>query len=86
MEVCYKLIRGTIAREIAEGLTAKTNFGFEPEVTAKLSRYKKDGKHLSFGIVPISYYPRSVAEGKHMKAFRDGAKALGEILKYNLGK
>jgi glycosyltransferase involved in cell wall biosynthesis len=86
MEVCYKLIRGDIARELAQKFEAKTNFGFEPEVTARLSQYKIEGKHLKFEIVPISYYPRSVAEGKHMKAFQDGIKALKEILKYNINK
>lgn len=85
MEVCYKLIKGDVARSLAEGLTARSNFGFEPEITAKLSKYKQNGKHLSYAIVPISYYPRSVAEGKHMKAFRDGMKALKEIIAYNLG-
>jgi glycosyltransferase involved in cell wall biosynthesis len=85
MEVCYKLIRGDVARELGNGITSLSNFGFEPEITAKLSKYKKaDGKHLKLGIVSISYYPRSVAEGKHMKAFRDGMKALNEIIKFNL--
>ena len=84
MEVCYKLIRGGIARDVAQNIVAKSNFGFEPEVTAKLSKYRRDGKHLEFGVVPISYYPRSIAEGKHMKAIRDGMKALFEIIRYNL--
>lgn len=84
MEVCYKLIRGGIARDIAKNIDSKTNFGFEPEITAKLSRYKKEGKHLSFKVMPISYFPRSIAEGKHMKAIEDGFKALLEILKFNL--
>lgn len=84
MEVCYKLIKGDIAREIAETIESKSNFGFEPEVTAKLAKYSKDGKKLKFGIVPISYYPRSIEEGKKMKADQDGIKALKEILKFNL--
>jgi len=85
MEVCYKLIRGDIARELADKITAISNFGFEPEITARLSRYKKpDGSCLRFLILPISYYPRSVAEGKKMRAVRDGLLALWEIFKYNL--
>lgn len=84
MEVCYKMMRGDVVRKIADGLTANSNFGFEPEITAKLSQYILEGRHLKFGIIPISYYPRSIAEGKHMKAFRDGIKALKEILHYNL--
>jgi glycosyltransferase involved in cell wall biosynthesis len=83
MENCYKMVKGDIIRELAKDFTATSNFGFEPEVTAKLSLYKKDGKHLKFGIVPVSYFPRSVAEGKHMKAFSDGWKALKEIIRYN---
>ncbi len=85
MEVCYKLIRGDIARELAEKITATSNFGFEPEITARLSRYKKpDSSCLRFLILPISYYPRSITEGKKMRAIRDGLLALWEILKYNL--
>jgi glycosyltransferase involved in cell wall biosynthesis len=84
METCYKMIKGDVIRELAQGFTATSNFGFEPEVTAKLSKYKLNGKHLKLGIYPISYYPRSIAEGKHMKAFEDGMKALKEVLIYNL--
>jgi glycosyltransferase involved in cell wall biosynthesis len=84
MEVCYKMIRGDVARKIAVNLKATSNFGFEPEITAKLSRYKIDGKHLKFIVLPISYTPRSIQEGKKMSAFRDGFKALIEIIKFNL--
>lgn len=84
MEVCYKLINGKVAREIADTIVSRTNFGIEPELTAKLSRYKKDGKRLSFGVVPINYYPRSIAEGKKMNAIKDGIHAAREILKFNL--
>lgn len=84
MEVCYKLTRGQIFREVGSKIHATSNFGFEPEITAKLSKYKLNGKHLKFGIVPITYKPRSMAEGKKMKAFKDGFKALKEIVKYNL--
>lgn len=83
MEVCYKLVRGDIMREIASKIKAKSNFGFEPELTAKLARYKKGGKHLNFGIVPIKYFPRTIEEGKHIR-WTDGVKAIIEIIKYNL--
>lgn len=86
MEVCYKLIRGDVARELGKGLVAKSNFGFEPEITTKLSKYKINEKHLKYAVIPIHYYPRSVAEGKKMKAVRDGLKALIEIIKYNFSK
>ena len=84
METCYKLINGKIAREIANGLSATSNFGFEPEITAKLGKYKKEHKQtLRMGIYPIYYNARSIEEGKKMKAFEDGFKALKEILYYN---
>jgi len=83
MEVCYKLINGEIARQIAKRLTATSNFGFEPEITAKLSRYKINGKHLKFEVLPITYLPRTIEEGKKIR-WVDGLKALKEILKYNL--
>lgn len=88
MEVCYKLMRGDVARKIAETITSKSTFGLEPELTAKLSKIKinKDGrlKHLRFGVIPVSYFPRTIEEGKKMNAFKDGFKALGEILRYNI--
>ena len=85
MEVCYKLIKGDIARDIASKLTATSNFGFEPEVTARLANYKINGKHLKFDILPISYFPRTIEQGKKIR-WKDGFKAIGEIIKYNLAK
>jgi len=89
METGYKVIRGTIFREIAQTLTAKTTFGFEPEVTAKLSKYKiidEKGRHIKFTEIPINYNPRTIAEGKKMKGLSDGFKALIEIFRFNLFK
>jgi hypothetical protein len=85
MEVCYKLIRGDVARDIAPTIESTSSFGLEPELTAKLSKYRRNGKHLKFRICPVSYHPRSKEEGKHLNAFRDGIKALGEIFRYNIG-
>ncbi len=84
MEVCYKMMRGNVARELGKTIESTSRFGLEPEITAKLSKYKINGKHLKFGVVPISYYPRTLAEGKKMNAINDGIKALKEILQYNL--
>lgn len=84
MEVCYKLVKGNVFRDIAQNLESTSNFGLEPETTAKLSKYKIDGRYLRFGVIPISYHPRSVEQGKHMKAWKDGVKALMEIIRYNL--
>ncbi|MDP6630121.1 MAG: glycosyltransferase family 2 protein [Kiritimatiellia bacterium] len=74
MEVCYKMFR----REVLEGLEIKEDrFGFEPEITAKVSR----GKRWRMYEVPISYYGRSYAEGKKI-TWRDGFRALWCIIKY----
>jgi len=83
MEVCYKMMRGDLARNLGKTIVSTSSFGLEPEMTAKLSRVKENGKHLTFGIVPISYNARTFEEGKKMHAFRDGAKALKEIVIFN---
>lgn len=84
MEVCYKMIRGDIARKLGEDITSTTMFGLEPEITAKLSIYTIDKRRLKFGVVPITYNARTIAEGKKMKAFSDGFKAIVEIVKFNI--
>ena len=76
METCYKLFR----RDIIQGLELKENrFGFEPEVTAKISRVK----NLSIYEVGISYYGRTFEEGKKI-GWKDGMRAIYCILKYNI--
>lgn len=78
METCYKLFR----REIIQGLNLKENrFGFEPEVTAKISRIP----NIRIYEVGISYYGRTYAEGKKIN-WKDGFRAIYCILKYNLFK
>jgi len=54
-------------------------FGFEPEVTAKISRIKG----IRIYEVGISYYGRTYEEGKKIGA-KDGFRALFSILKYNI--
>ena len=84
MEVGYKLIAGKIARQIASRISTRSRFGLEPEITARLARYlKNDQSHLRFGVIPITYRPRTLAQGKKIR-ISDGFKALKEILKYNL--
>lgn len=83
-EVCYKFVRGDVMRELGSKLQSTSSFGFEQEITAKLSKYMLNGRRLKFGIYPISYYPRTIADGKKLKAIEDGLKALKEILYYNL--
>jgi glycosyltransferase involved in cell wall biosynthesis len=75
METCYKVFR----REVLKKLTIEEDrFGFEPEITAKLS--KLDVVIFEVG---ISYYGRTYAEGKKI-GWRDGFRAIWAILKYNL--
>jgi hypothetical protein len=67
-------------REVLQKITLEENrFGFEPEITAKISRLK-DCRIYEVG---ISYYGRTYAEGKKI-GWRDGCRAFYAILKYNL--
>jgi glycosyltransferase involved in cell wall biosynthesis len=75
METCYKAIRGEVARALH--LTSD-RFGFEPEITARLSRAK-----VRIFEVPISYSGRTYAEGKKI-GWKDGVAAIGHILRFNL--
>lgn len=76
METCYKLFR----REIIQRIQLKeTRFGFEPEVTAKISR-QPDIRIYEVG---ISYYGRTYADGKKIN-WKDGLRAIYCILRYNL--
>ncbi len=76
METCYKLVRA----DMLKSLDLKENrFGFEPEITAKLSRIPK----VRFYEVGISYYGRTYEEGKKI-GMKDGFRAIYCILKYNL--
>ena len=76
METCYKLIR----TDIAQSLSLKEHrFGFEPELTAKLSRVKE----IRIYEVGISYYGRTYEEGKKI-GWKDGFRAIYCILKYNI--
>lgn len=83
MEVCYKLVKGGVIRKIAPNISAKSSFGLEPEITARLARYLQKGKHLKWGVVPVRYYPRTIEQGKKIR-YSDGTKAIIEIIKYNL--
>lgn len=74
METCYKAFR----RDIIQSITIEEQrFGFEPEITAKISK-----KGIKIREVPISYYPRSNAEGKKI-GFSDGLRALHCIWHYS---
>jgi len=75
METCYKVFR----REVLQKLTIEEDrFGFEPEITAKLSKLG-----VVIYEVGISYHGRTYADGKKI-GWRDGIRALWAIFKYNL--
>ena len=75
METCYKAFR----REIIQGIDiVEDRFGFEPEITAKISR-----TGCRIYEVGISYYGRTYEEGKKI-GVRDGFRAIYAILKYNI--
>ena len=75
METCYKAFR----TEVIKSIEIKENrFGFEPEITAKISKMD-----LRIYEVGISYYGRTYDEGKKI-GWKDGVRAIYCILKYNL--
>lgn len=75
METCYKLFKSDIIKNIKIN---EHRFGFEPEITAKIS--KLDIKIFEVG---ISYNGRKYAEGKKIN-WKDGFRAIYCILRYNL--
>jgi glycosyltransferase involved in cell wall biosynthesis len=75
MESCYKVFR----REVIQSIEIEENrFGFEPEITAKISKM-----NLRIYEVGISYYGRTYEEGKKI-GWQDGFQAIICIFKYNL--
>ena len=74
METCYKMIRVDIFKKLH---LECSRFGFEPEVTAKLSRLK-----ASIYEVPIAYTARPYDAGKKI-GWKDGVAAMWYIMKYN---
>lgn len=75
METCYKIFD---AKKLKSLTLVEKRFGFEPEVTAKISRIPK----IRIYEVGISYYGRTYAEGKKIN-WKDGFRAMYCILKYN---
>lgn len=76
METCYKLFRTEIIKKI---YLHEKRFGFEPEVTAKISRVPG----IRIYEVGISYYGRTYQEGKKIN-WKDGFHAIFCIFKYNI--
>jgi glycosyltransferase involved in cell wall biosynthesis len=76
METCYKLFKKDIIKNIA---IKENRFGFEPEITLKISRVP-DIKIYEVG---ISYFGRSYSEGKKIN-WKDGVRAIYCIFKYGV--
>jgi len=76
METCYKVFKTNIIQQIE---LKEARFGFEPEVTAKISRIP----NIRIYEVGISYYGRTYQEGKKI-GWKDGFRALYSIIKYNI--
>ncbi|MEN9999559.1 MAG: hypothetical protein RI922_2549 [Bacteroidota bacterium] len=74
MMTCYKLVPSKILKEMN---LEENRFGFEPEVTLKLSKIKG----LRIQEVPISYIARNKEEGKKISS-KDGMRVIYCILKY----
>lgn len=76
METCYKVFKRDIIQQIE---LCENGFGFEPEVTAKISKIP----NVRIYEVGISYAGRTYQDGKKI-GWRDGIHALWCILKYGL--
>ena len=75
METCYKVFR----REILQSIRIEEDrFGFEPEITVKISK-----RRLRVYEVGVGYWGRTYEEGKKI-SWRDGFRALWCLLKYSL--
>lgn len=76
METCYKLFNADILKSLN---LKEQRFGFEPEVTAKISRVP----NIRIYEVGISYYGRTYNDGKKI-GWKDGVRVIYSILKYNV--
>jgi glycosyltransferase involved in cell wall biosynthesis len=70
---CYKLFEAAFLKSIP---LRCNGFEFCPEVTAKVAK-----RGIKIQETPISYYPRSIEEGKKI-SWKDGIEALWTLLKY----
>jgi glycosyltransferase involved in cell wall biosynthesis len=76
METCYKLFKA----ETLKSLNLKEQrFGFEPEVTVKISKIPK----IRIYEIGVSYYGRTYEEGKKI-GMKDAFRAVYCIIKYSL--
>jgi glycosyltransferase involved in cell wall biosynthesis len=76
METCYKMFRADMLKSLD---LKEKRFGFEPEVTYKISRIPR----VRIYEVGISYYGRTFEEGKKI-SWKDGFRAIYCIIKYKM--
>ena len=76
METGYKAFRAEVLKKIK---LEELRFGFEPEITAKISKLP----NVRVFEVGISYYGRTYVEGKKI-GWKDGIRALYCIIKYTI--
>ena len=73
---CYKVFKSEILKKIN---LKENRFGFEPEVTAKISKIKG----IRIYEVGVKYFGRTYSDGKKI-TWKDGFSALRCIVYYNL--
>lgn len=76
METGYKCFRRSFLQQIH---LKENRFGFEPEITSKISRFED----IRIYEVGISYYGRTYREGKKIN-WKDGVRAIFAIVKYGV--
>jgi len=74
MECCYKAFKSSVIKNIN---LRENRFGFEPEITAKISK-----KNLRIYEVGIRYFGRKYSEGKKI-TWKDGLRAIYCIIYYS---
>ena len=74
VETCYKMVRTDLLRTLD---LVSDRFTIDPEITIRLAQ-----TGVPIHEVPISYHPRSHAEGKKI-TWRDGVAALWSILRFS---
>ena len=75
MECCYKVFKSKVIKDIE---LKENRFGFEPEITAKISK-----KNIRIFEVGVKYFGRKYSEGKKI-GWKDGFRAIYCIFFYNL--
>ena len=75
MECGYKVFRSEVLKKITLN---QNRFGFEPEITAKISKM-----NIRIFEVGVSYFGRTYSEGKKI-TYKDAFNALYCIIRYNI--